>query len=45
MIHKNNLRMVIVIFLCLTLFGCSFSADEVKHKSKEEREMVFEKTV
>ena len=41
MIHKNNLRTVIVLFLCLTLFGCSPSADEVKHKSKEELEIGY----
>ena len=41
MIHKNNLRMVIVLFLCLILFSCSSSAEAVKHKSKEEVEIGY----
>ena len=41
MIHKNHLRMVIVLFLCLALFGCCSSADEVKHKSREEMEIGY----
>ena len=41
MINKNNLRTVIVLVLCFTLFGFSSSADEVKHKSKEELEIGY----
>ena len=41
MIYKNNLRTVIVLVLCFTLFGFSSSADEVKHKSKEELEIGY----
>ncbi|MBQ9038517.1 MAG: hypothetical protein IJ119_03410 [Clostridia bacterium] len=41
MIHKNKLQTVIVLFLCLTLFGCCSLAAEVKHKSKEELEIGY----
>ena len=36
-----NLRTVIALFLCLALFACGSSADEVKHKSQEELELGY----
>ena len=42
MVHRKGLGMVmvIVLFLCLALFGCSSGTDQVKHKSK--RRSIYE---
>ena len=41
MIHKKTLRTVIMLCLCLVLFGCSSQTDEAAHKSKEELEIGY----